>query len=92
MAATLAAGDGALLSHRSAAALWGIAKGGAGPEVSMQTTSGRTGPGNITVHRMSSLPVSEITRREGIAVTSLSRTLLDFAEVVGRRELERATR
>lgn len=90
MAATLAAGDGAVLSHRSAAALWCIAKPTARHEVSVPTTAGRAGPRAITLHRTSSLPESEATRREGIPVTSLPRTLLDLAEAVERRDLERA--
>jgi hypothetical protein len=90
MAAVLASGDGALLSHLSAAALWGF----------LQTARARidvTAPGRtrgsragITVHRPRRLDPDDRAERDAIPVTSVARTLLDLAEVVAGRRLERA--
>lgn len=91
MAAVLACGPGAILSHRSAAALWGIAEQ-IGPVIDVATPhrAGRSRPG-IAVHRGADLAADgDITSRDGIPCTSLARTLLDLAAVAGRRTLERA--
>jgi very-short-patch-repair endonuclease len=87
MAATLAGGSGALLSHRSAAALWGLRASEANP---IELTAARRlmlGPSVLT-HR-SVIPAEEATVREGIPVTSPFRTLLDLAAVAPRRVVER---
>ena len=89
MAAVLACGEGAVLSHRSAAVLWGLLKRApAAPEVTVPGQRGRKREG-ITVHR-SPLSPSEMTVVDGIPVTSVARTLIDLADVVSRRTLERA--
>jgi predicted transcriptional regulator of viral defense system len=89
MAAVLACGDGAVLSHRSAAALWGVLRGGPGrPEVTVPGDGGR-GHAGITVHRSALVP-SEITTHDGIPVTTVGRTLIDLADLGSRRLLERA--
>jgi very-short-patch-repair endonuclease len=89
MAAVLACGDGAVLSHRSAAVLWGLMHGGPEhPEVTVPRNGGR-GHAGIAVHR-SPLPASDKTTHEGIPVTTVARTLIDLADVVSRRSLERA--
>lgn len=90
MAATLAAGDGAVLSHRSAAALWRLAKPGGPVEVTVPSTAGRAARRGLIVHRTSSLLRVEAVTQEGIPTTSVARTLIDLAEVISRRELERA--
>ncbi len=90
MAATLTAGQGAVLSHRSAAALWRLAKPGGHPEVTVLGDAGRARRRGLTVHRTSSLPRAEAVIREGIPTTTVARTLVDLAEVVSRREVERA--
>lgn len=90
MAAVLACGPGAVLSHRSAAALWGIAEDrGAAVDVSAPHRAGRSRPG-IAAHRGGRLEDIDVTTHRGIPCTSLERTLLDLAGVVGRRSLERA--
>jgi len=87
-AAVLAAGPGAVLSHRSAAALWGLRPfGPRRPEVTAVPRR-RAGPG-VEVHH-TRLSYDEVTEQEGIAVTTASRTLLDLAAVLPRRQLERA--
>ena len=88
-AALLSCGDGAVLSHGSAAALWGFDAPGSMIDV---TISGRE-RGNldgVRVHCVRSLWVTEVRRRQGLPVTSPARTLLDFAEVAPLDELEQA--
>jgi Transcriptional regulator, AbiEi antitoxin/Protein of unknown function (DUF559) len=89
MAATLACGQGAALSHRSAGALWGINREGAWIDVSVRHSVERRQAG-IRVRRRSSLPANDITPRNGILVTRPSRTLLDLASELGPSALERA--
>lgn len=90
MAATLACGDGALLSHHPAAVLWGLCPPLAG--AMHVTVVGRNvrGPAGVTVHRVGRLDPADATSHHGIPVTSASRTLLDVAATAPRRELDRA--
>jgi very-short-patch-repair endonuclease len=88
MAAVLACGDGAVLSHRAAGRLLGILPLGNGlPEVT-RPRGWRQQP-RIVQHR-SLLSPDEVEVVEGIPVTGLSRTLLDLAPVLSREQLERA--
>jgi very-short-patch-repair endonuclease len=88
MAAVLAAGPGAALSHRSAAALWGI-RPSARPVIEV-TAARRARPGRgIQPHR-GRLPDDEVTTVVGIPVTTVPRTLLDVAAVLPRHQVERA--
>jgi hypothetical protein len=88
MAAVLASGAQAVLSHRSAAQLWGLLPESAiTPEVT-RPHSFRPRPG-VVAHQ-SVLPADELARVDGIPVTSLSRTLFDLASVGSRRQLENA--
>jgi very-short-patch-repair endonuclease len=88
MAAVLAAGQHAVLSHRSAGELWGVLrKAKLGIEVTRATKSRRREP--IRIHR-SSVPDDERTIVDGIPVTTVPRTLLDLAAVLSKRQLERA--
>lgn len=90
MAATLACGTGAVLSHRSAAGLWELRPTARlKPEVLVRGRYGRSQP-SITVHRTTTLDDADITIHRGIPVTTPARTLVDLAEVVPRRALERA--
>jgi very-short-patch-repair endonuclease len=90
MAAVLAYGPSAMLSHRSAAALWGLRPDNrAKTDVSVPSRSARSRPG-IDVHMTMTLTAADMTRRDGIPCTTLARTLLDLAEVVDRRSIERA--
>jgi hypothetical protein len=90
MAAVLACGEGAVLSHRSAAILWGLREGG-GPrvEVTSRRRVGRTREG-ILVHWRPGLDASDMTARDGIPCTSVARTLLDLAEALTPDGVERA--
>jgi very-short-patch-repair endonuclease len=90
MAAVLGCGDGALLSHYPAAVLW-VVRPGPAPKIHV-TVPGRhvEGPEGVTVHRVKHLHPRDITRRHGIPVTSLARTLLDIAPHTTPRQLARA--
>jgi very-short-patch-repair endonuclease len=93
MAAVLALGDGAVLSHRSAAALWDLLPPQNGPvDVSLPSRSGRRQRQGIRIHRPASLNALEITHRRGIPVTSPARTLADLRRSVPTRESRRAVR
>jgi very-short-patch-repair endonuclease len=91
MAATLACGDGALLSHYPAAVLWGLRPAPAGTMHVTVAGRHRDGPAGVTVHRVERLHPADATRRHGIPVTAPARVLLDIAAHVTPRELERAT-
>ena len=90
LAAVLACGDHAALSHESAAALWGILRDRpARPtDVTVPTGTTRRRPG-VVIHRRC-LKLGEVTRRYGVPVTSPATTLLDLAVRLDRPALERA--
>ena len=70
----------AVLSHRSAAELWGLLKGCSRPiqvSVPKQRVDSRKG---IRAHATTTLLTKDVTRRKGISVTTVARTLLDLAE------------
>lgn len=90
MAAVLACGDGAVLSHRSAAALWDIRPTSRGRiDVTVPARCRRTRPG-IDIHRPRTLTAEDCDRARAVPCTSVARTLVDLAEVIDRRQLERA--
>jgi hypothetical protein len=82
MAAVLACGEGAVLSHRSAAALWTILPPPSLIDVMVPGTCGRKPRDGISVHRSLTLRPSQTTRRAGIPVTKPSRTLDDLKRVL----------
>lgn len=87
MAALLACGEGAALSHFSAAVLWGILDD-RGQAIHVTVEGNRRCRG-VIVHR--SPLEGERVMRQGIVVTTPARTLVDLADVVKRRRtLERA--
>jgi very-short-patch-repair endonuclease/predicted transcriptional regulator of viral defense system len=89
VAAVLAVGPGATLSHASAAALWGIRPRGRG-SIDV-TVARRVKPRRgIRIHAVRALAPSDVTRHKGIPVTTPARTLLDLADVLPRRALARA--
>ena len=87
MAAVLAGGAGAVLSHRSAAELWGLRSGMTVP-VHVTVGTGRSARKGIRFHR-SPLPFDEITTHDGIPVTTVPRTILDLAASSTSRQIER---
>jgi Transcriptional regulator, AbiEi antitoxin/Protein of unknown function (DUF559) len=90
MAAVLASGDGAVLSHRSATALFGIWGSGAG-EVHVTVPRKVRSHGSIRRH-FGLLPGDEVTVRDGIPVTSAARAVLDLAADKGEAAAETALR
>lgn len=90
MAAVLSSGPGAVLSHRSAVALWGIRSSRAGP---IQVTVPIKGRSTKLVRRhYVVLPSDEVTVHEGIPVTTVPRTVLDLAAGSSVDEVEVAIR
>jgi hypothetical protein len=90
MAAVLACGPAAVLSHRDAGELWSIGRWSR-PKIDV-TAPGRSRharPG-IDVHRPRLIEPDECTIRDGIPVTTISRTLIDLAAVVSLKQLTRA--
>jgi predicted transcriptional regulator of viral defense system len=88
MAAVLACGPGAVLSHRSAAALWAMGvRWPADVEVTAPVQRQRNG---IRVHRSRTLTRRDVTRQFGIPVTTPARTLLDLADQLDHPSLTRA--
>jgi very-short-patch-repair endonuclease len=91
IAAVLACGHGAVLSHASAAALWEIRASAATViDVTVPSQNGRTRVPGIRIHRSRRLGPGDVTRKDGIAITTVARTLLDLADVLSRRALKRA--
>jgi very-short-patch-repair endonuclease len=90
MAAVLACGDGAVLSHRSAAELWGIGneeRGRIDVIIRRRSTLRRKG---VKVRCRPSLDAKNVTRRRGIPVTTPVQTLIDLATELKPLRLERA--
>jgi Protein of unknown function (DUF559) len=85
MAAVLACGDKAVLSHRSAAMLWGLMGPRRGP-VDVSGAGGRR-RGGIAVHECG-LTEADRSVRARIPVTTLPRTLFDLGEAIDERQLE----
>lgn len=89
MAAVLASGPGALLSHRSAARLWRLLPlGDEWPEVTAPPGHRARRRGIVCREAVSADDEWEVV--DGIPVTGPFRTIFDLAAVVGKRELERA--
>lgn len=88
LAAVLACGPEAALSHRSAADLWGLRRDSTCIEVTAPRR--RAGLPGIVVHRSRLADPADFDSIDGIRVTSVARTLLDLAVVVTARELARA--
>ena len=79
MAAVLACGDGAVLSHASAGALWGLRRSDAAhPDVTVPRPGGHARP-RVCVHRAPGLAATEVTVRDRIPLTTAARTILDLA-------------
>jgi predicted transcriptional regulator of viral defense system len=89
MAAVLACGEGAVLSHQSAGALWGLLSDD-GPRPHVTAGDQRTHRG-ITTHR-AVLARADRAVVMGIPASSVARTLTDLAHVLPPRVIERAKR
>lgn len=89
MAAVLACGPGAMLSHRSAASLWGFGDERGSIEVSVPATR-RSRRHGVRLHRRTELAMDDAAAHEGIPVTTPVRTLIDLATCLRPMQLERA--
>lgn len=94
MAAVLACGPGAVVSHRSAAFLWELLSrpsAAADRDVDIWVRAGaRRRRAGIRAHRPRHLAADEVTRLQGIAVTAPDRTLRDLSTEIASRALNRA--
>jgi len=89
MAAVLAAGPGAVLSHASAAAAWDLRRtSGSVIDVSVPTHAGRERRAGIRLHRRGTMTLSEVTLHRGIPITTPARTVIDLARTLNGRVLE----
>jgi very-short-patch-repair endonuclease len=90
MAAVLACGPQAVLSHRSAAALHGLrADNRPKSDVTLPGNAVRPRPG-IEGHRSTTLEAADVTMVDGIPCTTVARTLVDLGDVLDHRAVERA--
>jgi len=90
MAAVLACGEGAVLSHQSAGHLLEVLpRRPAKPEVTVPTGAHRKRPG-IVIHRVTYLDLLDASSLRGIPVTIVPRVLLDLAPRLAAQELTRA--
>jgi very-short-patch-repair endonuclease len=91
MAAVLACGEGTVLSHRSAAMLWGMLRAKRTVvDVTVPGTGGRQRRRGIGVHRSTSLTPRDVTIRQGIPTSTPARTIRDLRRVLSRDELQAA--
>jgi very-short-patch-repair endonuclease len=88
-AAVLACGEGAVVSHTTAAGLWGILAGDDAIHVTVPCRN--TGPREgVQVHRTSTLHREDTAIRGGLLLTSPARTICDVAAIAPVREAEAA--
>ena len=89
IAAVLACGAGAVLSHRAAAYKLVLVRGAPSPpEVTVATTADRGRPGIVT-HRVKALDVLDASTLDAIAITTVPRILLDLAPTTTLTQLTR---
>jgi very-short-patch-repair endonuclease len=89
-AIVLVCGDGAALSHRSAAGAWAIRPDGAAKwDVTIPARARRRPDAPVKIHR-SDLPDDEVIDLHGIPMTTVARTLLDLAAIAPAHHLRRA--
>jgi very-short-patch-repair endonuclease len=85
-AALLSLGERAALSHRSAAAVWGLAE----PDprmIDVTVTSNRRPRKGVRLHRVRVLDSRDTTTHENLQITTPARTLIDFASQASTGEL-----
>lgn len=90
LAAVMACGPGAVLSHASAGALWNRGSASVYVDVTVPSRAGRVRRKGLRVHRSGRLAAKEVTVHERIPVTTVARTLLDLADVLPPQALNRA--
>lgn len=88
MAAVLACGEGAVLSHDSAAALWGLRRWPEIPEVIAVTYRRRP---HVTTHRSTTLERNDLRVQLNVPTVSAGRAIADIAPRLSDKQLTRAT-
>jgi REase_MTES_1575 len=89
MAAVLAAGRGAVLSHASAAMAWELRRtASALIHVTVPGDPGRKRRKGISVHRSATLTAKDVTVHKGIPITTPERTIIDVSRTLDGRPLE----
>jgi very-short-patch-repair endonuclease len=89
-AALLYCGHDVVLSHGTAAALWGLLPD-APPEVSVTLAGRNVGrPTGLRVHRVAVIDARDVRLRQGLPVTSPARTMIDFASEASSGAVEAA--
>jgi very-short-patch-repair endonuclease len=89
MAAVLACGPDAVLSHWSAAEHWELIRTRRAL-IAISLPGHRKGHEGLRVHRRKALDKRDRTRRDGIPITTVPRTLLDLATTAPTKQLQRA--
>jgi very-short-patch-repair endonuclease len=91
IAAVLACGPNAVVSHLAAAVEWEVlAFGGSAIDVTVPGRGTRAKRPGIRLHCVRGLDPDEITLKDGIPITTPAKTLIDLNAVVSARLLERA--
>jgi predicted transcriptional regulator of viral defense system len=86
MAAVLAAGEGAALSHEAAARHWNIWR--RKPDrIDVIAPGQRRSRDGVTIHRCRTLDPGDVTRYRGIPITTVPRTLVDLATTLTAHQL-----
>src|SRR5215217_1288294 len=89
MAAILASGADAVLSHAGAAAAWELRQVGSGAiDVTIPSAAGRARRRGIRVHRCRTLRPEDTTVHRGIPITTPARTIIDLSRTLQGRQLE----
>jgi hypothetical protein len=86
LAAVLACGPQALLSHRSAATSWQLLRS-TGRRIEVTAPRGRKPHPGITLHRSRLIHLDDRAAVDGIPTTSVARTLVDLADVLSENRL-----
>ena len=88
MSVVLACGPGAVLSHRAALALWDLRMSESGLiDVTVPGRSRQRGRAGIRVHKSEVLTENDRAEVDGIPVTSLAWTVVDYAAITDRRQV-----
>jgi hypothetical protein len=90
MAAVLASGPGAVLSHGSALDLWEVRESHGHAEVLRLSGGPRYRRTGIRLHQTRSLPEDHTAKVQGIPVTTVERSMLDMAGRLNATQTERA--
>jgi very-short-patch-repair endonuclease len=91
MAAVMAAGRDAVLSHATAAGAWELRRPGSGAiHVTIPGDTGRRRRPGLRVHRSRTLRPLDTTTHRGIPITTPARTIVDLARTLTGRPLEQA--